>query len=186
MDTTDSASANLPARLPAASSRLPAQVIVPPREAAVASPAPPSSANFGMLLRGLARNWWLILLVWLVLAAPLTYLIYLYVQPTYVATGSIKVESNQPDLFGPSMNVYGSNSQPTYLLSEIETMKSNPVLDLALNDTSIANYPMVKNSKDPKNDLRGKLAIDVVPNTHYIRVAVESTAPDEARSEERR
>ena len=95
----------------------------------------------------------------------------------------VKVESNQPDLFGPSMNPYGNDSQPTYLLTEIESMRSNPVLDLALNreEPPIANYPMLKNSKDPKNDLRSKLGLQVVPNTHWIRVAIESTAPDEAR-----
>src|SRR5271157_5191216 len=183
MDTTDSASANLPARLPADSSRLPAQVIVAPREVAVASAALPSSLNLRMLLRGLARNWWLILLVWLVLAPPLMYLIYRSIEPTYQAFGMVKLESNQPDLFGPSMNPYGSNSQPTYLLTEIESMRSNPVLDLALvrDDPSIAHYPMLKNSNDPKNDLRRKLDLQVVPNTHWIRVAIDSTAPDEAR-----
>src|SRR5271157_349420 len=183
MDTTDSASANFPARLPAASSRLPAQVIVAPREVAVASAAFPSSLNLRMLLRGLARNWWLILLIWLVLAPPLMYLIYRSVESTYQAFGMVKLESNQPDLFGPSMNPYGSNSQPTYLLTEIESMRSNPVLDLALvrDDPSIAHYPMLKNSNDPKNDLRRKLDLQVVPNTHWIRVAIDSTAPDEAR-----
>ncbi len=181
MDSMDTPNANLPARLPAASSRLPAQVIVAPREVAVASPAPPSSPNLRMLLRGLARNWWLILLVWLVLAAPLTYLIYRYVEPTYQAFGRVRVESNQPDLFGASMNPYGNNPQPTYLRSEIESMRSNPVLDRALNEPSIADYPMIKSSKDPKNDLRRKLDLQVVPDTHLIQVAIESTAPDEAR-----
>ena len=183
MDTTDSANTNLPARLPAASSRLPAQVNVGPREVAVASAASPSSLNLRMLLRGLARNWWLILLVWLVLAAPLTYLIYRSVEPTYQAFGMVKVESNQPDLFGPSMNPYGNDSHPTYLLTEIESMRSNPVLDLAMNreELPIANCAMLKDSKDPKNDLRSKLSLQVVPNTHWIRVAIESTAPDEAR-----
>ncbi len=181
MDTTDSPNANLPARLPAASSRLPAQVTVAPRELAPA--APPSPVNSRLLFRGLARNWWRILLVWLVLAAPLTYLIHLSIEPTYQAFGMVKVESNQPDLFGPSMNPFGNGSQPTYLQTEIESMRSNPVLELALsgNDPRIASYPMVKNSTDPKNDLRRKLVLEIVPNTHWIRIAIESTVPDEAR-----
>ncbi len=181
MDTTDSPNANLPARLPAASSRLPAQVTVAPRELAPA--APPSPVNSRLLFRGLARNWWRILLVWLVLAAPLTYLIHRSVEPTYQAFGMVKVESNQPDLFGPSLNPFGNGSQPTYLQTEIESMRSNPVLELALsgNDPRIASYPMVKNSTDPKNDLRRKLVLEIVPNTHWIRVAIESTLPDEAR-----
>jgi succinoglycan biosynthesis transport protein ExoP len=181
MDTTDSLNANLPARLPAASSRLPAQVFVAPRELAAASP--PSALNSRMLLRGLARNWWRILLVWLVLATPLTYLVYRYVEPTYQAYGLVKVESNQPDLFGPSMSRDGGGSQPTYLQTEIESIRSNPVLDLALSDPSIENQPMLKktNSTDPKTDLRKKLDIQILPNTHWIKVAIESTAPDEAR-----
>ncbi|MGA8350509.1 MAG: hypothetical protein WB773_22140, partial [Isosphaeraceae bacterium] len=113
MDTTDSPNANLPARLPAASSRLPAQVTVAPRELTPA--APPSPINSRLLFRGLARNWWRILLIWLVLAAPLTYLIYRYVEPTYQAYGLVKVESNQPELFGPSSSRDGGNTQPTYL-----------------------------------------------------------------------
>ncbi len=177
MDSMDTPNANLPARLPDASSRLPAQIIMAPRELAVASSASPSSLNSRMLLRGLARNWWLILLIWLVLAAPLTCLIYRFVEPTYQAFGMIKVESNQPDLFG-LMNPFGNDSQ-AYLLTEIESIRSNPVLDRALQ--TIADYPMVKNSKDPKSDLRGKLILQVLPNTHWIKIAIESTAPNEAR-----
>jgi capsular polysaccharide biosynthesis protein len=137
----------------------------------------------GGVFRRITRNWWQILLAWLVLAAPLTYLVYRYVEPTYTAFGMIKVESYEPDLFGSSMGRDGSGTQPTYLLTEIETIRSNPVLDLALtrHEPSIMNYPLFKESKDPKNDLRSKLVINVLPNTHWIRVAIESTAPFEAR-----
>ncbi len=95
----------------------------------------------------------------------------------------VKVESNQPELFGPSMDPYGRAAEPTYLSTEIESMRSNPVLELALvlDDALITKYPLVKNSHDAKNDLRRKLGIGVIPNTHWIRVSVESTAPDEAR-----
>ena len=181
MDTTDSPNANLPARLPAASSRLPAQVTVAPREVTPAAPSSP--INSQLLFRGLARNWWRILLIWLVLAAPLTYLIYRYVEPTYQAYGLVKVESNQPDLFGPSSSRDGGNTQPTYLQTEIETIRSNPVLDLALSGATppIANHPMIKNSTDPKTELLKKLDLQIIPNTHWIRVAIESTVPEEAR-----
>jgi len=153
------------------------------REVAVAAPAAPSSVDLRILLRGLVRNWWLILLLWLGLSAPSAYLIYNSIQPTYTASGMVKVESNQPDLFGPSTDLYGRSSQPTYLLTEIETMRSNPVLALALagNDPRINTYPLLKESKDPKNDLRQKLSFSVIPNTHWIRVAVESASPYEAR-----
>jgi len=181
MDTTDSPNANLPARLPAASSRLPAQVIVAPRELAPATP--PSAINSRLLFRGLARNWWRILLIWLVLAAPLTYLIFLSIVPTYQAYSMIKIESNQPELFDHSLMARdGSGSQPSYLQNEIESLKSNPVLDLAISDSdpNIANYSTIKDSLDPKTELRNRLELQILPNTHWIRVAMESKEPKEA------
>ena len=66
--------------------------------------APPSSPiNSKQLLRGLVRNWWRILLLWLVVSAPLIYLIYRFVEPTYQAYSLLRIESNQPELFGPSL-----------------------------------------------------------------------------------
>ena len=40
---------------------------------------------------------------------------------------------------------------------------------------------MIKNSTDPKTELLKKLDLQIIPNTHWIRVAIESTVPDEAR-----
>ena len=39
---------------------------------------------------------------------------------------------------------------------------------------------MIKGSTDPKADLRKKLDIQIIPGTHWIRVALESTDPQEA------
>ena len=39
---------------------------------------------------------------------------------------------------------------------------------------------MIKDSTDPKADLRKKLDLQIIPNTHWIRVALESTDPKEA------
>jgi hypothetical protein len=135
----------------------------------------------GGVLRRITHNAWRVLFLWLVISGALTYGIFRFVEPTYQANGLVKVESNQPDLFGPSMNRDGSGSQPSYIQTEIESIRSNPVLDLALSDSSIANHPMVKNSTDPKAELRRKLDLQIIPNTHWIRVAIESTNPDEAR-----
>ena len=41
---------------------------------------------------------------------------------------------------------------------------------------------MIKGSTDPKADLRKKLDIQIIPNTHWIRVALESTDPQEAKA----
>jgi polysaccharide biosynthesis transport protein len=182
MDSMDIPSANLPARLPDASSRQPAQVHVASRELTPA--AAPSTIDSRLLGRSLLRNLWKILLAWVVLAAPLTYLIYRFVEPTYQAYSTIQIESNQPELFDHSlMTRDGSNSQPSYLHTQIELMKSNPVLDLAISSTvepKIADCPMIKDSLDPKGELRRKIDIQILPNTHLIRVAIDAKQPKEA------
>ena len=54
MDSMDNPNANLPARLPVASPRLPAQISVTARELAPATPS--SSVNSRLLFRGLGAT----------------------------------------------------------------------------------------------------------------------------------
>src|SRR5271167_4054653 len=60
--------------------------------------------RWGGIFRRITRNWWRILFLWLVISSALSYGIYQFVEPTYTAFGMVKVESNQPDLFGPSLD----------------------------------------------------------------------------------
>jgi len=99
MDTLDRLDANLPARLQPGSSRLPAPIPVASRELTAA--APPSPINSRLLWRGLARNWWLILLIWLVVSIPGVYLVYALIEPTYDASSTLRIEPS-PELFGAS------------------------------------------------------------------------------------
>ena len=179
MDSMDTPNANLPARLSAASSRLPAQVSMAPRELTPA--AAPTTIDSRLLLRGLARNWWRILLAWLVLAAPLTFLVFRFIEPTYQAYSMIRIVPNQPELFDHPL-MARDGTQPSYLQTEIESIKSNPVLTLALSNSEfkIADYPMIKESLDPKTELKKKLELEILPNTQWIRVAVDSKDPKEA------
>ena len=173
MDTTDRPNANLPARLPA---------LVPtvPREIEVV-PAKSSSVDSRQLLRGLARNWWRISLLWIAVSSPLLYLIYKLAEPTYQAYSLLLIESNQPELFGPSLwSSESGGSQPAYLQTQLTSITGNPVLDAALANPAISDLPMIKASTDPKTDLRKKLDVQIIPNTHWIRVALESTDAKEA------
>src|SRR5262249_17488489 len=58
--------------------------------------------------------------------------------------------------------------------------KNDRVLDKAIRESTISKLPLLKGSTDPKADLRNKLDIQIIPNTHWIRVALESTDPYEA------
>ena len=44
----------------------------------------------------------------------------------------------------------------------------------------MTGLPMIKDSLDPKDDLRTKLDIQVIPNTHWIRISAGVQRPREA------
>ena len=64
-----------------------------------------------ILLRGLIRNWWRILVLWLVVSAPAMCLIWLFIQPTYEAFSLLRVEPSTLNLFAPSNN-QDNNTNP--------------------------------------------------------------------------
>ncbi len=132
------------------------------------------------LFRRLTHNAGRILLLWLILSSAISYAIYRFVEPTYQASSMIRVESRQIDLFDSSILGDSQEAKPSYLQTEIEMLRSNLVLSLALSKSGVTSLPMIKDSLDPKADLRTKLDIQVIPNTHWIRVSLESKDPREA------
>src|SRR3954447_20598816 len=142
MDTMDSTGANLPARLPAASSRLPAQISATHRELA-ASP-PPSPINSRLLVRGLVRNWWRILLLWLIVSVPLAYLVYVMIEPSYEAFSTLRIEPSKPELFGPSVRGMDTSGFQPYLETQRNLILTDRVLDEALADGSLQNFSLFK------------------------------------------
>ena len=68
-----------------------------------------------------------------------------------------------------------------YLLTQVQLIKSDSVLDAALANPAISNLPMVAPSKDPKADLRKELRVAIVgDDTYLIEVSLASRDPDEA------
>ena len=60
------------------------------------------------------------------------------------------------------------------------------MLGLALSRSGVSELPMIRNSLDPKDDLRTKLEIQVIPNTHWIRISLQSKDPKEAADHRQR
>jgi succinoglycan biosynthesis transport protein ExoP len=181
MDTLDRPDANLPARLQPGSSRLPAQIPAASHELTAA--APPSPVNSRLLLRGLVRNWWRILLLWLIVSIPGVYLIHLLVEPTYDASSTLRIEPS-PELFGPS----AKGSAPDfgqYLETQRSLILSNRVLDPAVTKVTQlpgypTNFPVIRDSTDPKADVRKRLGVHIVPNTYLIQISFSSPNAIEA------
>jgi polysaccharide biosynthesis transport protein len=180
MDTIDSPDANLPARLPAPSSRLPAQVSATARELTAANP--PSPINSRLLIRGIVRNWWRILLLWLIVSVPLAYLVYVMIEPSYEASSTLRIEPSKPELFGPGVRGMDATGFQPYLETQRNLILTDRVLDEALADPSVQNYPILKESDsiDPKAELRKKLDVRIISNTYLIRVSFNSNERNEA------
>ena len=138
-------------------------------------------------VRKLASHWWRILLLWLVVSTPVAYLIYSLVEPTYEAFSLLQVQPTQEQLLTPSVHDAADRmiAQP-YLQTQVQLISTNQVLDAALarpastTTPAIAKLPMIATSKDPKALLRQSMAVEILPNTFLIRVALASRDPEEA------
>jgi polysaccharide biosynthesis transport protein len=184
MDTMDRSDSNVPARFPSDAFRTPVPIYAPPRDLA---PTTTPQVNPRVLLRGLGRHWWRILLLWVVVSTPLAYLIFSLIQPTYEAFSLLQVQPTQKDLFGPGGHDASNQlvAQP-YLETQVQLIISDKVLDAALARPAtatfplIAKLPMISNSKAPKTDLRKDMVVEILKNTFLIRVALASRDPQEA------
>jgi polysaccharide biosynthesis transport protein len=179
MDTTDRSDSNLPARFSANSFRAPAPIPMSLRD--LASPATPQVSP-QLILHGLNRNWWRILLLWLVVSAPLAFLIYQLVEPTYEAFSLLQIEPTKEFLFAISAQNPDRQAFEPYLQTQVQLITTDMVLDAAIStDPRIKDLPMIKASEDPKADLRKEMVVEIVnKNTYLIRVALASRNPDEA------
>jgi polysaccharide biosynthesis transport protein len=176
MDSIDRSDPNVPARLPAAPARLPVPALS--RDLATAA-APAISAQ--VILRGLTRHWWQVLLLWLVISAPVAYLIYMLVKPTYEAVSILRIEPTQPDLLGPSLHTTDAGSASSrYLQTQVQLISRDQVLGPAVASPLVVNLPTIKGSTDPIADLRKKLNVEIVEDAYLIRVALELPDPEEA------
>ncbi len=131
----------------------------------------------------LARDWWRILLVWVLVSTPMTYLIYMLVEPTFEATSLLQVAPNVVDLFSPAVTrgTTAPEEVKPNLLTQVQLITCDAVLDAALSLPAIGNLPMIRSSKDPRATLRADLRVEIVgDNTHLIRVTLVSGDPNEA------
>ena len=178
MDTIDRSNTNLPARYPVAP--IPVRDLTPGvlSDQAV---TPALQINPRVILRVLSRHWWRILGLWLVVSAPIAFLIYTMVQPTYEAVSLLRIEPAVPDLLSPLKNRgVGEAQNSTYLKTQANLITSAKVLEPAIADPLVVNLATIKKSIDPKSDLLEKLKVVIVDNTNLIRVALELPNPEEA------
>jgi succinoglycan biosynthesis transport protein ExoP len=177
MDTIDRSNTNLPAPLPA---NLPIYRDMTPALPVDQAGSPGLQVNPRVILRGLTRHWWKILGLWLLMSIPIVLTIRWYIQPTYEASSLLKIEPSALDLFNINSRLVVENQNSTHLKTQVTVLKSDQVLEPTVANALVVNLPMIKNSADPKNDLRQKLSVAIVEGTNVIRVALELPNRDEA------
>jgi len=177
MDTIDRSNTNLPARYPTPSFPVRDLSAGLPSES-VATPA--LQLNSKVILRVLGRHWWRILALWLVVSAPIAFLLYMAVQPTYEAASLLRVEPAVPDPLSPFIRNSGEVQGSTYLRTQVGLITSAKVLNSAIADPLVVNLATIRKSVDPKTDLLDKLKVVIVPDTNLIRIALELPNPEEA------
>jgi len=92
----------------------------------------------------------------------------------------IRVEPSAPNLYAPSRSSENSGSALSYFQTQVQLIKSDLVLNAALANPLISNLPSIRESDDPKTDVRKKLTVEIVEDSFLIRVALESKNPTEA------
>ncbi|WP_165226149.1 hypothetical protein [Aquisphaera insulae] len=133
----------------------------------------------GSGLRGLVRR---IVLPWLLLSAPLVYLAYRFIEPTYWAQSLVMLEFGGANPFGPGGDAAEiAPGPPESLRTQLVSVLSDPVLDAAfIVDPGIAKFSLFKEARDPIGELRRRLDVGFVPNTQFLRIGLESASPEEA------
>ncbi len=178
MDTIDRYNPHLPAPFSDTPLRLPASISPSPHDLAI---APEPVFDPRVILRGLVRHWWKMLLLWLALSAPMVYLIFWFIQPTYEASSVLRVEPAAPYLFAPLHDQSADIGRALpYLETQVQLIRSNAVLEATVANPAVVQLPMLKASPDPINHLRNKLRVGIEPGAYMIRVALESQNAVEA------
>ena len=136
-------------------------------------PAP--NPFFQAMLRVIPNHWWKILMVWVVLTGGLVIAINKRVQPMYESSSLLRIEPANRDLF--NLEPKADETFETFLQTQVELIRSANVVSAALTDKNVAATNLVREAKDPENELRARLQVGIVGGTYLIRVALASLEP---------
>ena len=167
MDTIDRYESNLPSPFPISPTPLPA--LAPVFSGELATTSPPQ-INSRTLLRGLIRHWWQILVIWLSVSAAVLCLIYNFVEPTFEASSTLRIEPVNRSLY-EAKKQEESRSVP-YLQTQVTLITCDAVLGDALTNPEIIKLTVIKGFDDPKNSLRKAMLVEIVKDAYLIRVAL--------------
>jgi uncharacterized protein involved in exopolysaccharide biosynthesis len=99
--------------------------------------------------------------------------------PPYQAFSLLRIEPSAPPLFG-KVGPRDNETSMAYIRTQTQLIKSDVVLSVAIANPLVSPLPLIRESDDPRNDLRENLSVEIVPDTYLIRVALKSQDATEA------
>ena len=110
-------------------------------------------------------------MVWLVVSAPIVYLIHRFVEPTYEAFSTLRVSPGSVAVFTPTP--LHDLKIVSYLQTQVALITSDRVLGAAIANPEVANLSTIRESDDPRTDLRKNMTVEIMKDASLIRVALE-------------
>jgi hypothetical protein len=132
------------------------------------------------LLRRLAGHSWKILLLWFLVSAPILFVIYRFVEPTYEAFSILRIEPKEAKLLETMDENVDMREVIHFLQTQTSLLTTDNVLNAAIANPNVVNLPVIVKSEDATTDLRNHLSVEIVNDAYLIRVALELTDGNQA------
>ena len=128
-----------------------------------------------MLVRGVLRHWWQILLLWIVGSVAAAGFVYVKFKPSYEAISLLRIEPVKADPFSVA-----SHHDESFLETLVQLITSTNVLQTAALDPRVTGFPIIRLSPDVVAALREAMVVRIVPGSNLIRVSMSSSSSEEA------
>ncbi len=154
-----------------------------PRPAARPAPRTEPPQLGPQVLTYLRLHWMTILFSGALLGAVLAYAAWSLLPSKHESYALLQVASTPSSIAAPSDPNRGKTEFVTYLKTNAQLIKSEFVLNSALNDAKyhIADLPTLREQKDPIKYLDEKLVVQFSDGSEVIRVSLEGDRPDDIR-----
>jgi capsular exopolysaccharide synthesis family protein len=116
------------------------------------------------------RYWWVVVLIWALLAIPASLIIYKVVPAKYVASGSVNVApvNINPVTLSEKTNPFYNE----YMRTQADFMKDPAILKRAAENVRMKNFPWFSQLTDQVDYLEQHVDVEPVANTQNIRITM--------------
>jgi capsular exopolysaccharide synthesis family protein len=136
--------------------------------------APTAKPKFGpQVVWHAIRNWWLLATPpGLLLGALAVGAVWLIFEPVYRATAYLRISAKQYVAFPTQEELQ------RFVKSQVEFVRSPPVLNQVLSEPSIARLPEVSQEEDPLEFLRANIAVQSLGGSDLFEIRFDSPSPE--------